>query len=478
MKTNNFVMIKMKKFLLIILLFIFSQIKAQSGWDLQQCISYAINHNLSLKQSALNNEINKNNSLQSQAGVLPSLNVGANHTYNFGKTIDRFTNSFINNSTPVLSQNFYMNSSLVLWSGLAQYNNIKANEFNYLSGVENLKQQQNDLSLNIANAYITTIFSDELLKISQNQLETSKEQLARTQKLVIAGSVSKSVEYDILAQLANEEVNVTTADNNYQLSLLNLKQLMNLDSVANFTILKPNVEVQPEQLLSENVMFIYETALKNQPGIKSGAYTILSVDKAYAASKGKVSPTLSMNGSIGTGYSGQSKEVTTSILTQTLITGIGPITYDQPTVIQGKTKPFTNQFNDNLNKSVGFTLTVPLFNGLNTNTNIKNAKINVLSANYSQDIKKQNLYKTIVQAYANAKAALNKYNATKASVTAATESFKYAQQKFNAGTINAFDFSTAKNRLFAAESNLLQSKYDYIFKLKVLDYYQGIPLGF
>jgi len=458
---------------------IFFDCKAQSGWDLQQCISYAVNHNISLKQTALNNEISKNNSNQSQAGVLPTLNLGANHTYNFGKTIDRFTNTFANSQ--VLSQNFFISSNMVLWSGLSQYNNIKANEFNYLSGVENLKQQQNDLSLNIANAYITTIFSEELLKISQNQLEISKEQLERTQKLVNAGSVSKSVEYDITAQMANEEVNVTTADNNYQLSMLNLKQLMNLDSVTNFAIVKPNVEVQPEQLLNSNVMFIYETALKNQPGIKSGAYSILSADKTYAASKGKISPTISITASMGTGTSGLAKDVTGVKYSGYQLSGLtnkGDSVYSPITELLTKPKPFIDQFNSNVNKSIGFTLTIPLFNGLQTTTSIKNAKINTMNARFSQDLRKQNLYKTIVQAYANAKAALNKYSATKASVTAASESFKYAQQKFNAGVINAFDFSTAKNRQFAAESNLLQSKYDYIFKLKVLDYYQGIPLGF
>ncbi len=466
----------MKKVLFICSVIFCLEIRSQSGWDLQQCISYAVSHNITLKQSALNNQVNKNNSLQSQAGILPSFNLGASHTYNFGRIIDRFTNTLAN--TQVLSQNFYASSNLVLWSGLAQYHNIKANEYNYLSGVENLKQQQNDLSLNIASAYITTIFADEILKISQNQLEISKEQLSRTQKLVNAGSISKSIEYDILAQLSNEEVNVTTADNNYQLSLLNLKQLMNLDSVTNFTILKPNVDVQSEQLLSANVMFIYETALKNQPVIKSGDYLILSADRTYAASKGRVSPTLSMNGSIGTGYSSLAKDLTPTVFKQTLQTDLGPFSYYQDGFLPGNTTAFPDQFKNNINKSLGFTLTVPLFNGLSTNTAIKNSKINVMNAHYSQDLQKQNLYKTIVQAHANAKAALNKYNATKASVTAANESFKYAQQKFNAGVINAFDFSTAKNRLFAAESNLLQSKYDYIFKLKVLDYYQGIPLGF
>ncbi len=467
----------MKHFFLFLFVISLSCIKAQQAWDLQQCISYATNHNISLKQSALTNELNKNNTIQSKAGILPTLNLGASHTYNFGQTIDRFTNTFAN--TQVLSQNFYISSNVVLWSGLSQYNTIKANEYKYLSGVENLKQQQNDLSLNVANAYITLIFTDELLKISTNQYAITKEQLERTQKLVTAGALAKSVEYDVKAQLASEDVNITTADNNYQLALLNLKQLLNLDTVTNFSIAKPNIDVQENTLLANNIQYVYETALKNQPSIKSAEYNIKSAEKTLAASKGKISPSLSLTGSMGTGYSGLGKEFVSANISGFQASGItnkGDTVFTPITNYVTRKKPFADQFKDNVNKSIGFTLNVPLYNGLQTHTAVKNAKINALNARFSQDLVEQNLYKTIAQAFANAKAALNKYNATKASVDAANESFKYAQQKFNAGAISAFDFNSAKNRLFAAESNLLQSKYDYIFKLKVLDYYQGKPL--
>ena len=467
----------MKYFFAFLFVISLSFVNGQQGWDLQQCISYATNHNITLKQSALNNELNKNNTIQSKAGILPSLNLGASHTYNFGQTIDRFTNTFAN--TQVLSQNFYISSNVVLWSGLSQYNTIKANEYKYLSGVENLKQQQNDLSLNVANAYITLIFTDELLKISTNQYAITKEQLERTQKLVTAGALAKSVEYDVKAQLASEDVNITTADNNYQLALLNLKQLLNLDSVTNFSIARPNIEMQENALLANNIQYVYETALKNQPSIKSAEYNIKSAEKTLAASKGRVSPSLSLTGSMGTGYSGLGKEFVSANISGFQASGItnkGDTVFTPVTNYVTRKKPFADQFKDNVNKSIGFTLNVPLYNGLQTHTAVKNAKINALNARFSQDLVEQNLYKTIAQAFANAKAALNKYNATKASVDAASESFKYAQQKFNAGAISAFDFNSSKNRLFAAESNLLQSKYDYIFKLKVLDYYQGKPL--
>ncbi len=470
----------MKNLIFIFLLLLSLSGTSQSAWDLQTCITYALNHNISLRQSALNNEINKNNTDQSKAGILPSLNAGASHVYNFGQTIDRFTNTFA--TSRVLSQSFYISSSVVLWSGLSQINNVKSNEYNYLSGVERLKQQQNDLSLNVANAYIGVIFSEEILKISQNQYSVTAEQLDRTSKLVNAGALAKSVEYDIKAQLANEMVNVTVAENNYQISTLSLKQLMNLDSVTNFAIVRPEITLSEAQLLENNVQYIYESSLKTQPSIKSSEYSILSAESYLRSAKGRISPTLTFNASMGTGTSGLAKDILGVTYTGNKnpigFTDSGQIVYTPETQYITREKSFSNQFKDNVNKSLGFTLNIPLYNGLQTHTAIKNAKINALNARFSQELTEQTLYKNITQAHVNAKAALNKYMASKFSVEAATESFKYAQQKFNAGVISALDFSTSKNRLYAAESNLLQAKYDYVFKLKVLDYYQGKPLGF
>ncbi len=468
-----------KKGLLLVLFSVCLISKSQNEWGLQQCVDYALKHNITLKQSEINNMISKNNATQSKAAILPSFNAGAAHTYNFGRTIDRFTNTFAN--TQVLSQNMYVSSNLVLWSGLSQYNNIKANEYAYKSGTENIKQLQNDLSLNVATAYINVIYCDELMGIAKSQFEITKQQLERTTKLAEAGTLAKSAVYDIKAQLANEEVNVTSADNNYQIAMLTLRQLMNLDSLNNFNVTKPDVDVQSESLLSNSVQNIYETALKNQPSIKSAEYNLKMAEKSLAAAKGRMSPTISLNGSIGTGYSGLAKDISdiniTGVDTTAVTTG-GDYVLSPVYSPVYKDKSFTDQYKDNINKSIGLTITVPLFNGLQTYTSVKNAKLNALNAKYSQDLAEQNLYKVIAQAYANSRAALNKYVASKTSVEASQESFNYAQQKFNLGAISAFDFNSAKTRLVTAKSNLLQSKYDYLFKLKVLDFYMGKPLTF
>lgn len=461
---------------------------AQSGvWDLQQCVDYAQKNNINLKQSEISTRISKNNATQSKAAILPTVNAGAQHTYNFGRTIDRYTNTFANSQ--VLSQNFYVSSNVVLWSGLAQYNNIKANQYQYLSNTENYLQQRNDLALNVATAYINVIFSDEILQIAQAQFKITQEQLERTQKLADAGTLAKSAVFDLKAQLANEEVNVTSSDNNYQIAMLTLKQLLNLDTLNNFNISRPNVDVLNNELSSLSVQNIYETALKNQHSIKSANYNLLAAEKNLAVAKGRVSPTLSATGSLGTGTSELNKNIDAVKFVgyeQTPYyvaddpanpTVIAPV-YQPKTELVTSKKPFADQFKDNVNKSVGFTLSVPVFNGLQTATGVKNAKLNALNAKYTQDLTEQNLYKTIAQAYANAKAALNKYNATKLSVDASEQSFYYAQQKYNVGAISTFDYNNAKTRLQNAQSNLAQAKFDFVFKLKVLDYYQGKELKF
>ncbi len=455
-------------------------IAQSSVWDLQQCVDYAQKNNISLKQSEISARINKNNATQSKAAILPTVNAGAQHTYNFGRTIDRYTNTFAN--TQVLSQNFYISSNVVLWSGLAQYHNIKANQYQYLSSAENYLQQKNDLALNVATTYINVIFSDEILQIAKAQYKITEEQLERTQKLADAGTLAKSAVYDLKAQLANEEVNVTSADNNYQIAMLTLKQLLNLDTLNNFNISRPNVDMMNNELATLSVQNIYETALKNQHSIKSANYNLLAAEKNLAAAKGRVSPTLSATGSLGTGTSELDKNIDAvnivGVEQAPYVTQSGEAIYTPKTEIITSKKSFSDQFNDNVNKSIGFTLSIPIFNGLQTVTGIKNAQLNTLNAKYTQDLTEQNLYKTIAQAYANSKAALNKYNATKLSVEASEQSFFYAQQKYNVGAISTFDYNNAKTRLQSAQSNLVQAKYDYVFKLKVLDFYQGKELKF
>ncbi len=465
----------MKK-ILFLLPFFLSSAFAQTGWNLQQCIDHAWKYNLNLKQSEINTEINEVNVLQSKANVLPSLNAGANHTYNIGRTIDRYTNTFANST--VLSENFYAQAQITLWSGLAQYNNIKKNQYAYLAAKENQEQLKNDLALNVATAFLQVIYTNELASVAQQQVNISKLQVERTQKLAEAGSLAQSNVFDIKAQLANDEYTYTTAHNNYILAMLSLKQLLYLDSLNTFTIEKPVIDVIASDLAAYNVQDIYQTALKTQHNIKSSEYSLLSSEKNLSVARGRVSPTFSMNGTIGTGYSGLAKDIIgTSVkfvpsgYTSNYDTVFTPV-YD----FQTQPTSWSKQFKNNVNKSVGFTLNIPLFNGLSNYASIKTAKLQVLNSKYSYDITRQQLFKTIAQAHADATGALNKYASARTALEAAQQSFTFTEQKFNAGSVSAFDYNNAKNRVLRSQADLLNAKYDFVFKLKVLDFYQGKPL--
>jgi len=467
----------MKKILLL-LPFLSTAAFAQTNWSLQQCIDHALKNNLSLKQSEVNTQINEISLTQSKANILPSVNAGANHTYNIGRTIDRYTNTFANST--VLSQNFYAQAQITLWSGLSQYNNVKKNQYSYLASKETFEQQKNDLALNVATAFLQVVYTNELTNVAREQVNISKFQLERTQKLADAGSLAMSNVYDIKAQLANDEYTFTTAQNNYNLAMLSLKQLLYLDSLNSFNIEKPALDIIASDLAAYNVQDIYQTALKTQHQVKSAEYSLLSSEKNLTISRGRVSPTLSMNATIGTGYSGLAKDIIgTSVsfvpsgFTSSYDTVFTPV-YD----FQTKDTPWDKQFKNNVNKSVGFTLSIPLFNGLSNYSSIKTAKLQVLNNKYAYDIVRQQLFKTIAQAYADANGALNKYASAKTALDASQQSFTYAEQKFNAGSISAFDYNNAKNRVLKSQADLLNAKYDFIFKLKVLDYYQGKPLTF
>ena len=471
----------MKKTIALIILSFISTIAFPQAWNLQQCIEYALKNNPSIKQNALNADINEVSYNQSKASILPSLNAGVNDTYNNGQKIDPYTNKFA--SSTVLSENFYAQAQVTLWSGLQQYNNVKKNQYAYFSSRENFEQQKNDLALNVASSFLQVVYNTELLKVADNQVKISQQQLERTQKLADAGAAAMSSVYDIKAQLATDQYSYITAQNNYNLSLLALKQLLYLDSLNNFTIEKPAFELTAADLAAYQPSDIYQLALKSQHKIKSAEYNLMSSEKNLSYAKGRISPSLSLAATLGSGYSGLDKTIVgTPYYTGSQLIGYTNTSHElvyQPTYsADTKVVPWNTQLSNNLNKSLAFTLSIPLFNGLSTYANVQTAKLQMLNNQYGYDIAKQQLYKTIVQAYTDAQGALNKYASAKVAYETSVQSFNYAEQKFNAGALNSFDFNNSKNRTLRTETDMLNAKYDFIFKLKVLDYYQGKPLTF
>ena len=461
-------------------------IKAQDTADiknktltLEQCIEYALKNNIQIKQSELNTELANIDLLQSEVSLLPSLNANASHGYNFGRTIDRFTNQFA--SQQVLSQNFALSTDFTIFNGLQTVNTIHQNRYNYLSSKYNVDKMRNDISLNVATAYLQILYNMESVENARNQIGITLSQAERSKKLVDAGSVARGAYLDIQAQLATEELNLTNAENQLNISYLSLAQLLNLSNASGLRIVKPEISVESQPLLNTDAGIVYNAALEHLPEMKSANYSVKSADKGLDVAWGGLSPRLILSGSYGTGYSGLSKELTgTPVLTGSQATGdftssgdlVYTPTYDAPT----RVIPFMDQYKNNVNKSIGFYLTIPIFNRFQVKSTIDRARIQKLNAELTVESTKLQIQKNVQQAFADASAGLKKYYASTKAVEATQESFKYTEQKFNVGIVNTNDYNDSKNKLIKAQSDLLQAKYEYIFKTKVLDFYQGKPL--
>lgn len=468
------------RFILIIFqCFIFLNINAQEKWPLEKCIDYALTHNIQLKQQSLAVDVAKEDLLLSKAMMLPNLNGNGSNIYNFGQTIDLYTNTFA--TERIRSNNFYLSSSVTIFNGFQLLNSVRKNQLNLLASKYDVEKMYDDLSLQIATAYLNILFNIELTNVARSQLDITQQQVERTRKLVDAGILTKGSLLTLDAQAATEELQLVNVENTLDLSYLILVQMLDLPSTEGFIIDKPEINLLSNESLLNLPEQIYDFALSHQPGIKSAEITLQSSKKDIAIAQGTRSPILALSGSLGTGYSGASKEASGySPYIDTIGFTLGPVKEyvgRQFYNADYEVISFGDQIEDNFNQSFGFYLSVPLFNGLQTKTAINKAKLGFKNAEYNLQLEKLNLYKTIYQAYADANAALNQYNAGKKSVDALQEAFKYTDQKFNVGMINSVEYNDAKNKLNQAQSDLLRAKYNFVFRKTILDFYQGKPLS-
>ncbi|HNX42923.1 MAG TPA: TolC family protein [Bacteroidales bacterium] len=452
----------------------------QQVWTLEKCIEYALSNNIQVKQQILQIDAGKSSLLQSRLDLLPSLNAGAQHGYNFGQTVDRYTNDFATKS--VQTDNFYIGSELTLWDGFKKVNQVRQNQADLEAARYETDKFMDDISLNIATAYLQILYYQEVLRTAQNQAGISQQQTDRLVKMVDAGASAQGDLYNIQAQLASAKVSVVDARNNLDLAYLTLAQMLDLPSAEGFEIEIPNLDIGNQPALVANPDQVYGYALETQPVIKSAELRVKSSEYGLMLARGAQSPQLSMSASLATGYSGAATMLGDSIkktepIGFTMINGVpDEIVYTSYTSFKSKDKPFGDQINDNINRSLSFTLSVPIFNGWATRSAISRARINVENSKYTLDLRKLELRKTIQQAYADARGALDKYNASLAGVEAAHESFRFAEQKFNVGMMNSVDFNNARKEYEQADSDMLRAKYEFIFKTTVLDFYMGKPI--
>jgi outer membrane protein len=455
---------------------------AQEAWTLQQCIDQALKNNIQIKQSSLNNDLNKVSVTQNTASMFPSINGSATQDYFFGRSIDPYTNVYTNQQ--IRSNSFSLSGSIPLFGAFQLQNNLKESKLNYLSSQNDLKKIQNDISLNVMNLFLQVLYNEEILKITDAQMKASEVERNRMKRMFELGSSSKGNYLEFESQYANDELKYIQAQAEYDQSILSLTQLLELDSVKSFTVVKPEILVPMFDTVQMQVDDIYKLALQTQPEVKSSEYKLLSSEKAVSAAKGALYPRLLLGGGISTNFSTSSKDVTYADggiqKTVSGITSGGDTVYSYIPSVRASyyDTPFKNQLDNNLGKTVGFTLQVPVFNGWSSRSNVARSKINLEQSKLNNELTRKSIYKSVQQAVTDVKSSYKKFVAGQRSVDALEETFNYNQKRMDMGMINTYDYLLSKNNLLNSQASLLQSKYDYIFKIKVLDFYQGKPLSF
>ena len=434
-----------------------SQAQTDAEWTLERCISYAIENNIQIKQSALQQESARLDKTQSLAQMFPNLNASGGFNMNFGRNIDPGTNAFVNEQ--VNSNNWRVGSNVTLFNGLRLLNSFKQSQLDLIAAEYDVQGLGNDISMNIATAFMQVMFNEELLLVAQEQFDITSEQLARTVKLVDAGSLPEGMAFDVEAQLASNELQVINMENALSASVLALKQMLNLQASENFRIKRPDSDVPMEDLGTTTVGTVYDHALNNWPQIKARETRLESARKSEQIAFASYTPTLSANGSVSTFFSSSFEDIDFTTFERTPI-------------------PYGDQMERNLSESVGLSLSVPIFNGLQSRTAVKKARLGRMNAELQLQDQKNQLYSSVQQAYNDAQAAKRQYDASDKSVNATEKAFEYAEQRYKVGMMNTLEFNTSSNNVARSRSELLRSKYDYIFKMKVLDFYQGKPITF
>jgi len=470
------------------LIFISGSSTAQSAWSLQACIDHAFTHNLQIKQSHLGTRSAEIGLKGAQGAFLPSFNASASHGYNIGMTIDPFTNEFATDA--IRSNNFGLSSGLTLYNGFKNHINLRRARIGLDIAATSLEQARNDLALTISGAYLNILFQEEFVKVAVLNLATTRRQVERVAKLVEAGASPASDLLDVQAQEASDIAALVGSENGRFLAKLNLAQLLQLTghAASSFEIITPKageLTVSPIPLTSSTAV---EFALTSFPQIRAASLNVDDANLGLEIAKTSYLPRLYASYNFGSGYSGNRMQTVGDPTSEMLELGVTedgtPVYYagvdaDFNLVIPYvdiynlETIPFVDQLSENINQSVFFSLTVPIFNNYSTKNSIEYAKVSVLRSEYNQQTTSQVLCTSIESAWADAVAAQKTLTAQEAALNAAELAFANTELKFEAGTISALEYADARTRLDNARIGALRTRYDLVFKSKILDFYQG-----
>ena len=454
---------RIKGLLVVISLCACTVISAQNRlWSLEDCTQYAIEHNISIKQLVIQKKVAEVNLNTTQMSRLPNLNASGGQNWSFGRTP---TESGLYENTRQSNTSLSVGSSIPLFTGFRIPNEISRDELDLEATVQNLEKAKEDLALNVASLFLQVLFNKELLKITNEQLALSQSQIERTRALIDAGRVPLSQLYDIEAQVANDRVSVIQAENNLRLALLDLAQSLELEQSAGFDIITPTFgNVVSEYMSSvQPTQTVFDNAVQIKPVIRMQELRVQSAEKTLSIAKSSYYPTLNLNVGAGTNYFYRyGKRYVTN-----------PITGEQILVTNSS---FSNQIRDNMNEYIGLSLNIPIFNRYAVRNQVRNAQFNIDNQQLALENVRKSLYKEIETAYLNAISAQEKYKASQEAIKATSESFNYAKERYETGKSTVFEFNEARARLVRSQSEEVQAKYDYIFRSKILDFYNGVPI--
>lgn len=470
---------------LVLCLFTITTCFAQEKWDLQKCVDYALKNNISVRQADVQARITALTYQQSKLSQFPTANIQNSGSLGFGRNINQATNQFT--TEKVLFTNHSLNINLDLFNWFSKKNTTIANKLTAQAYVAGAEKARNDVALNVANAYLQILLNAEQINVSDVQVKQSNEQLNIVKKQVTAGALPELNLAELEAQLANDSSTLITANANFTLSVLQLKALLNIPADQEFSVTIPSVEQIPIESLAElDPAVVYTMAQANMPQQKINNLNLQAAIKNVAAAKGQMYPSLTLFGGLDSRYSDQDRMIRsfktrpgTAIIGGVKVSGVDyPVITADPEVydlISGK-RPFFTQLNNNFGQSIGLGLSIPIFNGGTARTNWKKAQLNVTNVELQKELDAQTLKQDIYQAHTNAVAALQKFNASKKGVETSQKAYDFAKKRFDVGLLNTIDLITNQNNLFRAKINMVSAQYDYIFKMKLLEFYKGLGL--
>ena len=415
---------------------------AQDRWSLDKCIGHAIENNISVRQSQLSIKQNELNLDQSKMDFLPSVDANVGQGWGFGRGLSA-DNTYIDRNTT--STSFNVSASLTIFQGLQRYNSVKRNQLNLEAAVADLQRVKENISISVMQNYLQVLYADELRAVSTRQVQLSRDLLHQREMYEQVGRATLSDVAETRAALARDELSLVEANNNYDIALLNLSQLLELDTPQGFAVEQPDTTTQLIALPS--IEEVYADALQNKAIIKADEARIAAAEKNVSIARGAHSPTLSMGAGIGSNY----------------YTASG---YPHDS--------FSDQMDHNLSKSINLSLHIPIFSRFQTRNNIRSSRFQVEQQNLQLDSDKKELYKEVQQAYYNAVAAESKYGSSIKSEESALASFQLISKKFDNGKANQTEYNQSRDNWLRAESDRIQAKYEYIFRAKILDFYRGV----